>query len=156
MPQITFEVDGPWFAVQAVDGFFDIQQDVGSPDVMAVQFSRPTAVYGADDTPVDLAEASAAAAILRQNASIKVVNPRVVTIDGRAGQELTVDYAMGKSAPVIRVAAGPISILPGRRLRLVFVDTDVGVVAILVGGSVVRWEEALAVAGPVLESVLIS
>ncbi len=38
-PRIRFEVDGPWHAVQLFDGFFDIQQDIGSPDVIAVQFA---------------------------------------------------------------------------------------------------------------------
>src|SRR5262245_66616600 len=52
-PRITFEVsDGAWAAVQLFDGFFDIQQDVGSPDVLAVQFCRPAALVAAGLEPV--------------------------------------------------------------------------------------------------------
>lgn len=47
------------------------------------------------------------------------------------------------------------SISPGRRLWIAFLDTPDGLLAIMVGGSVATWDEALAVAEPVLESVTI-
>jgi hypothetical protein len=48
-----------------------------------------------------------------------------------------------------------LSIGPERRLWVAFADSDDGLLAILVGGSVERWEEALAAAEPVLESVVV-
>lgn len=43
----------------------------------------------------------------------------------------------------------------GRRIRLMFFDTLVGILAILLGGSVARWSRAEAAAGPVLGSITI-
>ena len=48
---------------------------------------------------------------------------------------------------------GTIAINPERRLWIAFFDTDEGLLAIMVGGSVERWDEALATAEPVLDSV---
>jgi hypothetical protein len=60
-PRITFELDGPWFSVNRVTGFFDVQQEVGSPDVIAVQFGKPDRVYGADGSGVRVDDAASAA-----------------------------------------------------------------------------------------------
>jgi hypothetical protein len=56
---------------------------------------------------------------------------------------------------VLHAPPGALSISPGRRLWIAFFDTPDGLLAIMVGGSVAKWEEALAVAEPVLESVTI-
>jgi hypothetical protein len=53
------------------------------------------------------------------------------------------------------VTPGVLQIAPGRRLWCAFFDTPQGVLAIMVGGSVASWDEALAAAEPVLESVTI-
>ena len=47
-PTITLELDGSWQAVQLAGGFFDVQQEVGSPDVIAVQFAKPIGIFGAE------------------------------------------------------------------------------------------------------------
>jgi hypothetical protein len=56
---------------------------------------------------------------------------------------------------VLHAPPGALSISPGRRLWIASFDTPDGLLAIMVGGSVAKWEEALAVAEPVLESVTI-
>lgn len=58
-PRIELELDGSWQAVQLFEGFFDVQQDVGTPDVIAVQFAKPTRIDSADGPrePADAAEA---------------------------------------------------------------------------------------------------
>jgi hypothetical protein len=53
------------------------------------------------------------------------------------------------------VPPGPLTIAPDRRLWVSFLDTDEGLLAVMVGGSVARWDEALAAAEPILESVTI-
>jgi hypothetical protein len=53
------------------------------------------------------------------------------------------------------VPPGALGIDPGRRLWIAFFDTPDGLLAIMVGGSVARWDDALAAAEPVLESVQI-
>ena len=49
---------------------------------------------------------------------------------------------------------GALRIDPGR-LWMAFFDTPDGLLAIMVGGSVATWDEALGAAEPVLESVRI-
>ena len=50
---------------------------------------------------------------------------------------------------------GALGIDIGRRLWIAFFDTPDGLLAVMVGGSVSKWDEALAAAEPVLESVRI-
>ena len=40
-PRVSLELDGTWYAVQLHDGFFEVQQDPGIPDVIAVQVAAP-------------------------------------------------------------------------------------------------------------------
>src|SRR6187551_2210237 len=48
VPPVTFSVGEGWSTGTVSDGFFDIQQASGTPDVMAVQFARILDVVGAD------------------------------------------------------------------------------------------------------------
>ena len=57
--------------------------------------------------------------------------------------------------PVMHVPPGSLGISPGRRLWIAFFDTPEGLVAVMIGGSVARWDKALLAAEPVLESVTI-
>ena len=52
-PPVIFTLTEGWRAVQLFDGFFDVQQQVGSPHVIAVQFARPSTVYGAGGDGVE-------------------------------------------------------------------------------------------------------
>ena len=157
MPRITFELDGPWHSVNALSGFFDVQQDVGSPDVIAVQFSRPDQVYVATDQPATMTTAQAAAAALQHNIRLTIVESSSSEIGGLTGYQVTVENPAGMigDVQVVHVPPGALGISPGRRLRVAFFDTPDGLLAIMVGGSVARWHAALAAAEPVLESVTI-
>jgi len=155
VPQITLELDGTWEAVQVFSGFFDIQQDAGSPDVIAVQFTRPTAVIGAGGEGQSVADAADAVATIGDNDRLTVIETSDSVIDGLEGHQVTVENAGTGHASVMSVAAGTFGIDPGRRLWIAFFDTHDGLMAIQVGGSVDQWDEALAAAEPVLESVTI-
>ena len=156
-PRITFQLDGPWHSVNALHGFFDVQQDVGSPDVIAVQFALPDQVYAAPDQPAPARTAAAAVTALQHNGRLTVVESSSSKIGGLTGSQITVENPVGKvgDAQVLHVPPGALSISPGRRLWCAFFDTPQGLLAILVGGSVAKWEAALAAAEPVLESVTI-
>ena len=157
VPRITFDLDGPWRSVNALNGFFDVQQDVGSPDVIAVQFVRPDEVYSALNQPTAVSSAQAAASLLGHNARLTVVETSSSRIGGLTGFQLTVENPDDTTgdAPVLHVPPGTLSISPGRRLWIAFFDTPDGLLAIMVGGSVAKWDAALAAAEPVLESVTI-
>jgi hypothetical protein len=155
-PALTFEVaGGEWTAVQVFDGFFDIQQLVGTPDVIALQFARPVALFGTHGVEVPLSEAAIAPAILRGNPALAVLEASAVSLAGLSGAGVTVDYAgrVDGFAPVLRVPPGPISILPGRRLWIGFFDTRPGVLAIMVGGSISGFAAAVTAAQPVMGSL---
>jgi hypothetical protein len=156
-PTVTFELDGPWFAEQSFAGFFDVQQDVGSPDVIAVQFARPSHVFGADGQRVEVATAAEAAAALTEHPSLEILGQSPGTTGGHDGHVVEVEHAADGTADVgvMSVPPGPLMISPERRLWISFLDTSDGLLAILVGGSVASWDEALVTAEPVLESVTI-
>lgn len=124
-PAITIELDEGWRAVQLLDGFFDVQQQ--DPDE--------------------------AVELLGANADLTVLETSESRIGGLTGAQVTVDNAGDAHAEVIDVPPGPLGIDPGRRLWIAFFETDDGLLAIMVGGSIERWDEALLTAEPVLESV---
>ena len=153
-PPIIIELDGSWQAVQLFGGFFDVQRDPGSPDVIAVQFARPTGVFGADGASTP-ATAEDAVAQVSANPNLTVVETSASQIGGLDGSQVTLENAGGAHAQVLTVPPGPLGIDPGRRLWIAFFDTADGLLAIMVGGSTAGWEEALAAAEPVLESIRI-
>lgn len=155
-PPITFEANGSWQAVQLHDGFFDIQRDPGSPDVIAVQFANVDAVYGADpEAPIEVRSVEDAVAVFADNPRIDVIDQSGSRIGGLEGWNVVVENTGSADASMLRVPPGPLAISPGRRLWIALFDTPEGVLAIMVGGSVAEWEAALEAAEPVLESVAI-
>jgi hypothetical protein len=158
VPAITFEIGaGEWYAEQLYSGFFDVQQDVGSPDVIAVQFARPSSVFGESGASVTVTSAAEAAAALRGHPGITLLGENEARVGGHEGFVLEVEHGgdTATNVSLMMVPPGPLGIAPDRRLWVAFLDTDDGLLAVMVGGSVARWEEALAAAEPVLESVTI-
>jgi hypothetical protein len=159
VPRISFQVGDGWFGRQLVEGFFDVQRNPDDvPGVIAVQFARPSAAHVADDDAVPVRKAAQVIAALDANEGLHVRHEPAAGIDGQPAASLDVDYGdPGPSAPafrpIIRIPAGPISIAPGRRLRLHLLDLPDGPLAVLVGGSIEGWEAALAAASPVLDSI---
>ena len=158
VPRVTFEIaDGEWYAEQLYTGFFDLQQDVGSPDVIAVQFAKPSEIYSERGSSVRVESAAEAAAAVRGNPGLTVIGDSAALMDEREGLVVEVEHA-GRSTTnvgVMAVPPGPLSIAPNRRLWIAFFDTEDGLLAVMVGGSVARWDEALAAAEPILETVTI-
>ena len=151
-PRITFELGDGWTAEQVAAGFFDVQRDAGSLDVIAVQFARVVGFEAAPD----------AVAAVQANAQLHVVSgPEPVTVGGMEGTRITVETTdpVDSQPPIFRqvltVGAGPLSIASGRRLQVDLVDTPDGLLAVLVGGSIRRWDETIAVTDPVLASLTI-
>jgi hypothetical protein len=153
-PPITLELDGTWEAVQLLEGFFDVQQDVGSPDVIAVQFARVLGVFGVDDA-VEATSAANAVEILETNPHLEVIETSDSRMDDLEGSHVTVENVGPTHSHVLHVGPGGLGIDPGRRLWIAFFDTPDGLLAIMVGGSTARWDDALTAAERVLESVRI-
>jgi hypothetical protein len=152
-PRVTFEIGDDWFGRQVFDGFFDIQQGgADAPNVIAVQFARPSGLHGADGVqePTDAADA---VAILEANPDLEVVETSSSQIGGLEGSQITIENTGDGGAVFMDLPPGTIAINPERRLWIAFFDTDEGLLAIMVGVSIEGCDEALAVAEPVLESV---
>jgi len=152
-PAVTFSLTEGWRAVQLFDGFFDVQQKVGSPDVIAVQFARPTIVYGAGGQGVEPTSAAEAAEALRRNDAFTVFGDNEAQVGRLDGQVIEIENAGDAHTNVMVVPPGPLGIDPGRRLWVAFLDTPDGLLAVMVGGSVKEWQEAMDAAEPVLESI---
>jgi len=148
-PSVAFTIGAGWQAVQATSGFFDIEQEPGSLDVIAIQFGN---VQDGDSA------AEAAAAIEARDHLL--VGPReTVEVDCRDAIRLLIDTTDAPDSappifrPVLMVPPGALSIGSGRRLQVTLVDVDGGVLGILVGGSIAGWQRTLEVSGPVVDSV---
>jgi hypothetical protein len=122
-----------------------------------VQFARPDGIYR--DGGVLMAPTTAAAAIesLRMNTALTVLATSSSLISGLPGivAEVENPATATENARVLHVPPGPLFIAPGRRLWIAFFDTPEGLLAIMVGGSVAKWDAALSAAEPVLETVTI-
>lgn len=151
-PRVFFTVVDGWTTVQQAPGFFDIQDDPGSLDVVAVQFTTDAGSSIWQD----------AAARIEARPSLSVVERDNVTIGGLNGIRLIVDTTDPADSqpvifrPVLTTPAGPISIGSGRRLEINLFTVDQGVLAILVGGSIAQWDRAVQLSKPVLDSIIVS
>jgi hypothetical protein len=147
-PAFTLDVPAGWFAVQDVPGFFDLEREVGTLDVTAVQFARPS----------DLTSAADAGDTIRARSGLVIDGPTAIEVGDLEGVRLVVDAAdpdidAQVFVPVFEIALGPISIASGRRLELRLVDTSAGLLSILIGGSVRTWDLARSAAEPILDSI---
>lgn len=153
-PSIRLELDGSWKAVQLADGFFDVQQLSGTPDVIAVQFGNVVGVVGATDV-VEPENPAAAVEILSENETLTVIETSSSRLGGLTGSQMTIENQSDGRARVLEVPPGVLGIDPGRRLWIAFFETDQGLLSVMVGGSIAQWDMALSEAEPVLESVVI-
>jgi hypothetical protein len=154
-PRITFELEEGWFAGELVPGFFDVQQQQGTPDVIAVQFAIVEGIVGDGGAMVPGTTAEAAAAATHGNPGVEVIGESASQLGGLTGFTVEIENNGAAHTGVLGVAAGTLGIDPDRRLWISLFDTHSGVLAVMVGGSVADWDHALAVAEPVLESVQI-
>lgn len=154
-PRLTFELANGWFVGSLADGFFDVQQQQGTPDAIAVQFGLVQRVIGAGSATVPSTKAEAAARTIHDNPGLVVVAESASRLGGLEGFTVEVDNQRDSTSPVLEVPAGMLAIDPDRRLWISLFDTGDGVLAVIVEGSVSGWERALAVAEPVLESIVI-
>jgi hypothetical protein len=154
-PRITVTLKEGWFAGTLADGFFDIQRDPGTPDVIAVQFAIIEGAIAGRGHVAAVATIDEAVAAIEANTEVTVIGASESRIGGLTGQIVEVENRGDAHARILQVAPGILGIDPGRRLSMALFDTAEGAFGIMVGGSVARWDETLLAAGPVLESVTI-
>ena len=154
-PATSFAVGPGWFGAHLYADFYDVQVDPNTPDVVAVQLARPSAMHTSVIATDAATTAAAAAASLASNETLEATPVEAVTVDGRPGVRLTVTARLDAETPIMEVAEGTLSILADRRLEVTFVDLDDGLLAVLLGGSVADWERAIELGHPVIETLRI-
>ena len=155
LPRVTLELDAGWFAGTLADGFFDVQRDRNTPDVIAVQFGRVDGVVGAEGRTVEAASAADAAQAIADNPGLEVLGESESRLGGLTGSNLEVENTTGSHTGMLDVSVGRLGIDSGRRLWISLFDTPDGILAVMVGGSIAQWARALSLAEPVLESIVI-
>ena len=154
-PRVSFRVAEGWVTGTVADGFFDVQQDQGTPNAIAVQFATVEGIVGANGQVVAATTAQAAARTIHENDGIDLIDESDSRIGGLAGSNVVVENRVETQASVLQLRLGMLGIDPQRRLWISLFDTPNGVLAIMVGGSVAKWDDALTTAEPVLESIVI-
>lgn len=154
-PPLTFELGDGWSVGSITPGFFDVQQQSGTPDVIAVQFALVSNIVGADGATVEATSADAAVAAIKENPGIVLLGESESRLGGQTGTVVEVENRGPAHAPILDVPAGRLGIDADRRLWIALFDAPEGVLAVMVGGSTADWEHALTVAEPVLEAIVI-
>jgi len=154
-PPVTLTVDDGWYAT-TLRGFFDVQQRRGTPEVIAVQVANLDGVVGQDGTSVTPGTAAEAARVVAANPGLEVLGESDARVGALSGRVVEVRNTSGTHTQILDVAPGRLGIDSGRALWIAFLDTPAdGVLVVMVGGPADGWEDALAVAEPVLESIAV-
>ena len=154
-PPLTFAVEDGWVPGTVTSGFMDVQQDPGTPDVIAVQFAQVDRVVGAGRSATPATTVDAVVRAIHANPGLVVIDESASRLGGLEGLNVTVENQNATHSPIMDVSAGRLGIDPKRRLWISLFETPDGVLAVMVGGSAATWDHALAVAEPVLESVAV-
>ena len=125
LPPVTFAVDDGWSTGTVSDGFFDVQQESGTPDVIAVQFARVLGVVGADGAKVPATHRPPRPPRRsRANPGLSVIESDASRLGGLEGRTIVVENTGTRTAPVLDVSLGTLGFDPGRRLWISLFDTD--------------------------------
>ena len=154
-PATSFELGPGWFGAHLYPDFYDVQVDPNTPDVVAVQLARPSALHRSVIATDDATTAAAAAASLVSNETLEATDAEAVNLGGHPGVRVTVTARLDAETPIMEVAEGTLSILADRRLEVTFIDLEDGLLAVLLGGSVADWERAIELGHPVIETLRI-
>lgn len=154
-PPVTFQLGDGWSVGSITPGFFDVQQQQGTPDVIAVQFALISNVIGLDASTVEATSADAAVAAIKENPGLVLIGESESRMGGQTGTVVEIENRGPAHAPIFDVRAGRLGIDADRRLWIALFDAPEGVLAVMVGGSTADWEHALTVAEPVLETITI-
>ena len=114
--------------------------------------ARPRQLIGktAVDTPSKPADA---VKILKANPLLHAVSESDSKIGGLSGKVVVLENTSGQHAGVMVLGPGDLGIDSGRKLWVACFATPDGLVAVMIGGSIAKWRDALDASEPVLESI---
>jgi hypothetical protein len=166
-PRITVDLDGSWESLAQRNGYTSLVQvsrPTGSNPYLAgtlVQITLVDSVTAERDSSIKPTTANEAVDSIKQSLESWVIETSDSRIGGLDGKQLTVEWP-GELVPihgVVGLVGGPggaIVLSPGKRDWIAFFETEQGVVAIIVNGTIESWDAQLAAAEPVLEEIRFS
>ncbi len=154
-PTVQFAIEDGWFAGTVTDGFFDVQQEKGTPDVIAVQFAHVDGVASAAASPMSATTASAAVKAIHANPTLVVVDESASRMSGSRGPQRH-RREPGNRGRTRHAGFGRHAVDRSGAQALDLALRHGGRPARGHGGRIhEQWDKALTVAEPVLESVQI-
>jgi hypothetical protein len=152
-PTIIVEVGEGWEGAHRFEEFWDVVR--GDPTALiAVQFSRPTLIYG----PAFGLETEAAADALAawpDNRGLAVGEPVTATVDDLIGTQIDLTNETDSSVNVWGGPEGDLGLSSGMTLRVVILETDDRLLLISRQGPTESFDEALELTAPVFDSIRI-
>jgi hypothetical protein len=154
-PIVTFTISEDWQAVDEEPGMLEVSRELGTSDLVTMQFANVTGVYNGEGGVIQPADAAEASRILGSNPDLTVLGTSSSLMDGREGVVVEMENSAQTVIELLRVPSGVLAIDEDHRLWMALFDDERGVLAVMVGSPATHWEEALLAAEPLLESVTI-
>jgi hypothetical protein len=146
-PKVRLELPAGWTSLHEDEAFFDLHRPLAEPasggpvwDV-AVMVAR----LAGDAAPGDVIDG------LEANASLEVTREAGATLDGAEG--IRVDVEAESDSTILTFPGGSLAAFPGRKVRVYAVDVDGQTVVLAVDAAAQSFEQDVAAAQPLLDSV---
>ena len=154
-PGVTFDVPDGWSVGAVGDGYVAINHALDGGQVVELLFANVAAVVDAAGEEIEAADAEAVAQLIREHPGLEVIGSSGSRMSGLDGVTIEVENAATARTQLLTTTSEPVGIEPGARLWLSLFDTADGLLGIAVASPGATWDEALAIAEPLLESVTV-
>lgn len=155
-PSVVLRLPEGWQGGHMVDEFWDVNQRPNTPSTVAILVGLPVAAHSGITRSVRVDRSQEAITVLDSNPSLVVTNPQEVTIGGWTGHAADVRPAINALLPVFDSTTGTFHIGGGQKLRIAFLDTSSGLVAIGVDAPLAGFDATMQEVAPILASVHIA
>lgn len=154
-PSVTIEVPEGWAVGSVRDDYVAISHALEGGRAVELLVANVEAVVDSAGEENEAGNAEAVAQRIREDPEVEVIGSSGSRMSGLDGFTLEVENATTARRQLLTTMSERVGIEPGARLWLSLFDTADGLLAIAVASPEATWDEALAIAEPVLESVTI-
>ena len=154
-PSVTLDVPEGWSVGSVRDGYVAISHTLEGGQVVGLLFANVGAVVDAEGEEIEATSAEAVAQLIREHPEVDVIGSSGSRMSGLDGVTLEVENARTARRQLLTTSSEQVGLEPGARLWLSLFDTADGLLGIAIASPAATWDEALAVAEPLLELVTI-